>query len=537
MGFRRFGEPFGRGRFARPVGQGGGGSGVAAIVYTLRDLFTTPLAGGAVNGTAAEPTGQTRTVTDGNSKLSITGNTASIATGGVGAAGDPGIWYPSIVRQVGLTLFMYFVQTTNTLEVGWDSAAAGSILFSFRPIVGSALNVKDNGGNIAVGAALSTATTYQIAISLRSSGCWYFIKGGAFTFWTLIWISASSSINLLPGATVNNSNDVFNISDLRVPVALIVPNPLAYDTFTRANGALGSTETAGPDAQVIAALTWLFTAGIWTIATNKAVATPVLGADVIVNGGFGADSDWTKGANWTIAAGLATGAVASSDLTAIVAPLTVGVWYQITYTLSGFGAGTVQVVVGGVALPTHGANGTFTEIARAGTTAFLMRGAGFTGSVDNVSAKPLTTAELLATVLYSSADVIIDKAVTLSAALNGLPDGIVVNLDNTVTPANFILVYLDGKGNCVCEECVAGVFTVKFTTAITYSAGAVLRVIRDGTSLRVFYNSSLVSTVQTMTANVNLRHGMFGVSALNSGDNVTIWARGKGNEYIALDSY
>ena len=299
--------------------------------------------------------------------------------------------------------------------------------------------------------------------------------------------------------------------------------------------ALGNTEAVGPDSQVLTPLAW--TGSTWAVVANKAVNTPVLGADVIVNGAFAADSDWTKGSNWAIAAGVATGTLATSDLTAAVAPLTVGSWYQVAYTLSAFAAGTVQAVVGGIAFPTHAANATYTETGRAGTTAFKFTGAGFTGSLDNVSAKLLVTAELFSSVAVSTADVLADVAVTLSAALGGLQAGLVVNLDSTSNPQNFILCYLDGRGNCVLEECVAGVTTIKFTTAITYSAGAVLRVVRSGTDCRVFYNNAAVGTVQTMSVLTATSHGLFSTSALNSLDGFTIWPRGTGNEYATLDAY
>ena len=47
------------------------------VSYLLRDEFTSALAAGSVNGTAAEPGPGTRAVTDANSKLSITGGALS----------------------------------------------------------------------------------------------------------------------------------------------------------------------------------------------------------------------------------------------------------------------------------------------------------------------------------------------------------------------------------------------------------------------------------------------------------------------------
>lgn len=534
MSFRLFGQPFGRGGFGRSLGQGGGGSNPNAG-YILYDRFSTALAAGSVNGTLAD-TGQARTVIDTNNVLSIAGGVASFATGGVGA-GNPGLWYPQITRALGLILMADLTYSANNPYFGLYAAQSGVAANGMRFVSAATLQAVENSTAVAVAATVA-GTTYKIIIILRTSGLWLFIKGGAFTNWTLLWTSLQISTNPYPGAGAAGTTDVFTVDNFRMPVATYIPAPLAYDTFTRANGALGSTETAGPDSQVISTLAWSFTVGIWAISTNKAVATPVLGADVIVNGAFAADTDWTKGANWTIAAGVASAAVASSNLTAVVDPSTVGRWHQVAYTVSGFAAGTVRAVLGGVSFPTHAADATYTETGKAGTTAFLFTGAGFTGNLDDVSSKLLTTAELFSSVILSSANVVVEVAITLPAALGGVQAGLVLNLDSTSNPQNFILVYLDGRGNCVLEECVAGVYgAAKFTTAITYSAGALLKVIRDGTSCRVIYNTIAVSTVQTMTANTNLNHGLFSTSALNSLDSFTVWARGTGNEYSQLDTY
>ena len=83
----------------------------------------------------------------------------------------------------------------------------------------------------------------------------------------------------------------------------------------------------------------------------------------------------------------------------------------------------------------------------------------------------------------------------------------------------------------------------KFTTATTwtnvpaasgtvvYSAGATLRVIKDGTKYRVYYNNLLVgaeATISDATLIDNTIHGLFSTYASNSFDNFTLWPRGSG---------
>ena len=119
-------------------------------------------------------------------------------------------------------------------------------------------------------------------------------------------------------------------------------------------------------------------------------------ADRIVNGAFAADTDWTKGTGWTIAAGVATcsGAqVGDSDLTQVGATLLEALVqnqaYEVTFTVSGYVAGNVTPVVGDNEGTDRAADGTFTEIVIAGAGADIdIRGdLNFDGNVDAVSVR------------------------------------------------------------------------------------------------------------------------------------------------------
>lgn len=505
--------------------------GLGGIVYLLRDQFTTARAAGAVNNTTAEPTGQTRTVTDTNNKLTVTGGLLDLATGGAAIA-DPGLWYPSMTLRVGQA----FIATISNTGVGpsegyfgWFTVAGSTVSNTLFFI---ANQVRWN-ASLIIDAYVS-GTVYKVAVIQRSAGAWLFIKNGTFTNWTLVWISTTGS-GTFPGVIAGGTGTIATADDIKIPLNLIIISPLAYDTFTRADGALGSTETVGPDSQGLSALAWVFSVGIWAIATNKAVATPALGAELIVNGNFAAGTDWTLGAGWAIGTGTLNGVATTADASQTVAPMTANRWYRVVYTISAYAAGAVAIISGIGFTSSRAANGTYTETLRSTGTNFAIRGtSAFTGSIDNVSAKMLTTAELISSVLVATADVIAEVALTLTS---GLTAGLVVNLDNAANPQNFIVCHINSDGILYLDEVVAGVFTNKIATAITYSAGAILRLVRDGTQCRVFYNGAVVGTLQTMTANTNTRHGLFSTSPNNSLDNFTVWARGKNNEYSILDSY
>lgn len=521
---------------------------IAFPQYLLYDAFTDTLAGGAVNGTSSTPpsgvqitgTAPTRTVVDANSKVGVG---VGLQTTAIGAANNSGLWESSITRALGRTVIADLVQLENDTRIffGFHTAqSSGNLQHGLTLINPASINTENGGGGQTL-RAISSYTNQKWAVVLRTGGAYYFFKGDGLSQWTLLWaLTAGSTATLYPGYYYplgSGSSGPWTLDNLRIPVALYIPIPLAYDTFTRANGALGSTGTTGPDSQATPSLAW--TGATYTVATNVAVGTPTVGADAIVNGAFAADTDWSKGTGWTIVAGTAVATAASADITATVAPLTTGAWYQTAFTQGGFGGGTVAVVLGTTVFPTHGANGTFTEVGRATSTAFALRGVGLTDTIDNVSASVLTLASMFASVAVSTQNVLIDINVTLSSGTSGLPAGLVLNLDSAGTPANFVIAYLDGNGNAKLEKCVAGTYTSVISATVTYSAGATIRVIKNGTSYSLFYNGAAVgstSTISDVGVVGNTLHGLFSTSALNSLDNFQIFPVGTSNEFGGLDS-
>jgi len=526
--------------------------------YTLNDQFTTDRSAGAVNGTSAEPTGGTRTVVDTTSKLNIGSgllNFTGVKT--TPTAGDPGILYPATSRVAGKVL----TNTINMSTVGdyfplaLSLSATGN--FSAYSNLGYGIYSSPTGffagdalGGHSSGNALSSGITYNFALVLKSTGAYYYIKGGTYTNWTLFWISSSgSSASLYPAISNWATASVFTADNIRIPTATWLPtNGVVYDTFDRADGAIGNSLTSGPDSQTISALAW--TGG--AISSNKNVITPSLGSDLYDPGAGTFDSGtygWVAQGTNTIAnvsnaleityVDNANGAknplYAAGDLSS---NLLLDVWYQIQYdawTNAGSSITYITQMGSGNVLTYTGFTSTTpvtkTGVLRNQTTNSAFQalynnnlGAGEKAYWDNITIKPLTLSSLFSTVSTSDADVIADANVTMTA---GTQAGLVLNLDSTSSPANFIIVYHDGTSVKV-DEAVAGVYTNKQSTTVTYSAGATLRAIREGTKLRVYYNNALIGAELTMTANTNTKHGMFSTYATNSFDNFTLWPRGSG---------
>ena len=111
-------------------------------------------------------------------------------------------------------------------------------------------------------------------------------------------------------------------------------------------------------------------------------------ADLVTNGGFDADTDWTKGANWAIASGVATHTSGAVETLSQDLSLTPGATYHVTFDVVGRTAGDVTVSLGGTAGTTRSTNDTFEEdiVCGSGGSPDLVftPSTAFDGDIDNV---------------------------------------------------------------------------------------------------------------------------------------------------------
>ena len=164
--------------------------------------------------------------------------------------------------------------------------------------------------------------------------------------------------------------------------------------YHRTLGALGWMFGAEPDAAITDECKNILigqadiTAGPYSAFLDTAATMPnMLGGNLAVNGTFAADTNWTKGTNWTITGGAAVAtSVTSGLLTAAVAPLTIGKTYLVTFTAT-VTSGDVAFQDGTANGTARSAAGTYEEIFTAGAVVFRFYSpsGGFTGTLDNVS--------------------------------------------------------------------------------------------------------------------------------------------------------
>ncbi len=246
------------------------------VAYQLRDRFSTALAAGSVNASPADPGPGNRAVTDTESKLSVAGGQLVCAGGkATPATGDPGIWWPVRARVAGRTLLLRATTTGGTdWYAGWDSNQATTLKFGFR-----ANGANCQAYNPAVHPALTIAAhddnqEYEYALVLRAAGTYWLRRPNPSAGGTYLLLYANlidNTASMYPG--IANNNRPYTADELRVPEPLWLPSVLACDTFTRADGALGSTEMVGPDGQSAPALAWDATVGTWAVATNVAACS------------------------------------------------------------------------------------------------------------------------------------------------------------------------------------------------------------------------------------------------------------------------
>ena len=175
-----------------------------------------------------------------------------------------------------------------------------------------------------------------------------------------------------------------------------------FGTGVFGSGTYGSPNTEAVFARTYSAAPWgenlLFNPRSDGLYEFNPTDNAYVRTELILTGDFASDTNWTKGANWSIGSGVATAATASSDLSQNIS-LVPGAHYLLDFDVTAFTSGSVRAYAGSTAITIAlAATGTYkTEFysGSGGTVAIKFTGASLIGAIDNVSVTQLTTGRLV----------------------------------------------------------------------------------------------------------------------------------------------
>ena len=151
----------------------------------------------------------------------------------------------------------------------------------------------------------------------------------------------------------------------------------------------------GTSATYVAKDGFIKTAGIQPNIVNNEDFSE-LGSELVINGTFDTDSNWSKGTGWSISGGSANCDGTQTGSTNLHNSTDIGIvnnkFYKVVYTISNYVSGSIRIKVGNTGFGVyHTSNGTYTQYLKAVVTTFpraqFNADANFIGSIDNVSVK------------------------------------------------------------------------------------------------------------------------------------------------------
>ena len=250
-------------------------SGRGSVVYQLRDEFTTTASAPLTSPRTAEPGPGILTFVDTENKMSISGGAlVSLAGKTVSAWGDPAFWGAAQTRVTGLALLASIsIGSGNFAQFGWDTDQTGTGEIAAHCFYISSTGwLAGQAGNVQI-VTVSVATAYQVALVLRSTGAFWFIKGGTFSSWTLLWVGTTeNTATLYPSLQVYSIATTLDYCRVRQLAAPFTTDN-GFATLNIASPPTATNYTGDADATILITLT---AAG--TILTNGGIRFRVVDA-------------------------------------------------------------------------------------------------------------------------------------------------------------------------------------------------------------------------------------------------------------------
>jgi len=237
--------------------------------------------------------------------------------------------------------------------------------------------------------------------------------------------------------------------------------------------------------------------------------TPALESELFLNGTFGSDANWIKGTGWAISDGVAAGTTTTDSIRQT--PFVAGNWYWESWDLLTITAGRARAFLGASG-NLRDPPATYLATNRAANTigGVTGGGAGFSGTIDNVSGKKITFSsmlELLGDINRKNGAYFCHPTAALDSQC-----GMVIEYADA---NNLVLVYVDRYSNkAQLDKLIGGVWTNVINGAITYSAAAELKVVVNGNDHSLYYGGVQVGST-TAINDAGLGTAVYGFNSLD----------------------
>jgi hypothetical protein len=224
--------------------------------YRLLDRFIVDRAAPLSSPRTGEPGPGTWTITDTESKLSVSGGKLQVAGKTTPANGDPGFWGPALSRVCGRAILGTIVRTTGLgLSLGWDSNTNADMQEGSFQLRGGNTVRADVYTAALVWQGVDTGYTtpssgveLETAVILRATGVWLLLKDGG--IWRVLWVHHErTTATVYPGCSIYSATGT--LDNVRV-VDLPAPWTTDYGIATNrlVNPGVGATTTSLPNALI-----------------------------------------------------------------------------------------------------------------------------------------------------------------------------------------------------------------------------------------------------------------------------------------------
>ena len=262
---------------------------------------------------------------------------------------------------------------------------------------------------------------------------------------------------------------------------------------------------------------WMTPSGYEDGKLYSELPVPVYGAELVTNGTFDSDSDWTKGTGWTISGGTANcdgTQTGTTNLNNTVGNgLVNGKKYRVVYTISSYASGSIRIKLGNSGYGVyHSSNGTYSQDLVAEVTTFptaqFNADANFVGSIDNVSVQEIV----------SSGDFTFSRGSNLAATRVG-PNGLIEKgRENLLTYSNDFSQWT--KINTTTTSGQSGYDGSSDATEVSFTAGSSRAIGKGGlvtsiVNFSVYVKAGTHDVIQFTPSNSATTFANFDISASN----------------------